>query len=496
MDSRLGDDGALAGQRATGKPGRAVDDEARADQHPAAPHPRTSNTRPARGHDAALPRLTAAVNPSTLAGQIALAAELSARVRAGTALPQALAALAVEARLDAAARGAVQDIAYRTMRQRGLADGLLDKLATRRPAAHLRELLVVALALAVQPDAPYTEHTLVDQAVEAVKPGERGFVNAVLRRFLRERAELLDTVRSHPEARWNLPRWWLDRLKAAHPQHWQSIAEAGNRPPPMTLRVNLAQGTREAYLARLAEAGIGADALATAPGAVRLHRPVPVGALPGFDSGAVSVQDAGAQLAAELLAPQPGDRVLDACAAPGGKTLHLLELADCELLALDSDADRLARVAENLARLGERAARVTTRAASADRPADWWDGQPFDRILADLPCTASGILRRHADIRWLRRSTDVDQLATLASGILDALWPLLKPGGRLLVSTCSVFPEEGELQLKRFIDRHADAARLPAPGQMLPTPDHASSQSDDHDGFFHALLEKRAPSVG
>ncbi|WP_139826426.1 16S rRNA (cytosine(967)-C(5))-methyltransferase RsmB [Derxia lacustris] len=433
------------------------------------------------------------MNPGTLAGQIALAAQISTAVRAGSALPQALAALVVEARLDAAARGAVQDIAYRTMRERGLADGLIDRLASRRPPAELRELLVVALALAVQADAPYAEHTLVDQTVEAAKPGERGFVNAVLRRFLRERAALLDAARQRPEARWNLPRWWLDRLRGAYPERWQAIADAGLLPPPMTLRVNLSQGTRDAYLARLAEAGIGAEALATAPGAIRLQHPVGVAALPGFESGAVSVQDAGAQLAAPLLDPQPGERVLDACAAPGGKTAHLLELADCELLALDIDPERLARVEENLARLGRRA---QTRAASADRPADWWDGRPFDRILADVPCTASGIVRRHADIRWLRREADVDQLATLAAGILDALWPLLKPGGRFVFSTCSVFPQEGERQLQRFLDRHPDASVLPAPGQLLPTANTAPAQSDDHDGFYYALLQKRAPSGG
>jgi len=434
----------------------------------------------------------AAPSPANLAGQIALAARLAAAVRAGTALPQALSVIASELRLDPPARGAVQDIAYRTMRERGLADGLVDRLATRRPAAELRELLVVALALAVQADAPYAEHTLVDQAVEAAKPGERGFVNAVLRRFLREREALLDAARSRPEARWNLPRWWLDRLKAAYPADWQAIADAGRLPPPMTLRVNLAQGSRDDYLARLAAANIGADALATAPSAVRLHHATAVSLLPGFDTGACSVQDAGAQLAATLLDVQPGQRVLDACAAPGGKTAHILEAADCDLLAIDIDAERIERVEENLARIGKRA---TTCAASATSLEDWWDGRPFDRILADVPCTASGIVRRHADIRWLRREADIDQLATLSAGILDALWSVLKPGGKLVFSTCSVFPEENGHQLQRFLDRHADAGVLPAPGQLLPTATTRSAQSDDHDGFFYALLEKRAPSV-
>ena len=233
------------------------------------------------------------------------------------------------------------------------------------------------------------------------------------------------------------------------------------------------------YLRELAAQGIAAQQIGA--DAVRLAQPLPVHAIPGFDQGHVSVQDAGAQLAAPLLDAQDGMRVLDACAAPGGKTGHLLECADIDLLALDSDGERLQRITQNLQRL-----QLSARLLQADAcRADWWDGQPFDRILADVPCTASGVVRRHPDIRWLRRPEDAARLATLSSQILDNLWRMLKPDGKLLLVTCSLWPEESEMQAQAFASRHG-AIRLAAPGQLLP----GANSELDQDGLFYALFQK------
>lgn len=424
----------------------------------------------------------------SLAHALGGAARALVDVEAGNALPRALAGVFASRPLSPAARGAIQDIAYRSLRRWGTARALLLALADRPPAPpRLRALLCCALALLSEDVPAYAPHTLVDQAVGACAADRelaraKGMANAVLRRFLREREPLLASVMQADEARWNYPSWWVDAARAAWPDRWEAILDAGNRPPPLTLRVNRRHTSVEAYLARLSAQGIAARR--TGPSAVTLARPRPVNEIPGFADGDVSVQDAAAQLAAPLLAPEQGMRVLDACAAPGGKTGHLLELADVDLLALDQDSERLARVGQNLARLSL-AAELQTGDA---RARDWWDGRPFDCILADVPCTASGIVRRHPDIRWLRRPTDGAQLAQLSAAILDNLWTLLKPGGRLLLATCSLWPEESEQQAQRMADVHG-ALRLAAPGQLLPV----SDENSDHDGLFYALLQK--PSV-
>jgi 16S rRNA (cytosine967-C5)-methyltransferase len=270
----------------------------------------------------------------------------------------------------------------------------------------------------------------------------------------------------------------VDR-RGAYPDDWEQVLAAGNQQPPLTLRVNVRKTGVEAYLAMLAAAGM--DAHQVGPFAVRLAVPVNVHQIPGFDDGLVSVQDAGAQLAAPLLDLQDGMRVLDACAAPGGKSGHILELAEVELTALDVDARRLARVEQNLQRLGL-AANVTSGPAEER---GWWDGRQYDRILADVPCTASGIVRRHPDIRWLRRKSDAHQLATLSTKILDNLWQMLRPDGKLLFVTCSLWPQESEAQAAAFAVRHG-AVRLDAPGQLLPR----SGTGQDHDGLFYALFQK------
>jgi 16S rRNA (cytosine967-C5)-methyltransferase len=343
-----------------------------------------------------------------LARLLGHAADVVAAVRGGRSLNDAL------LRCPAPARPGTQALAFHALRWLGAAEVVRRLLAPKPPPPAVDALLLSALALLWPPGGPpYADHVLVDEAAEATRrrsPRSVGFVNAVLRRFVRERDALVAAALADPLARYNHPAWWLERLQADWPERWQAIAAADNQHPPLTLRVNVRRTTRAEVLATLAARGIGAVAVDDSE-AVTLTRPLPVADIPGFAEGLVSVQDAAAQRAAPLLLAKPlapGARVLDACAAPGGKTAHLLELADLDLLAIDRDADRLARVDETLLRLGLHA---TTLAADAAAPATWWDGRPFAAILLDAPCTASGIVRRHPDVRWLRRPGDLDALA-------------------------------------------------------------------------------------
>jgi 16S rRNA (cytosine967-C5)-methyltransferase len=458
-----------------------------ASQRPAAPRLRPSyEVKPVR-QLGFRPDLKA----DSLAFALLGAASAVARVREGTALPQALAGVfnAFEP-LAPQSRGAIQDIAYRAMRQLGRTDALIGMMAPKAPEPlMLLGLLNCALALLDPPSgepAPYEAFTVVDQAVRAAAAHPdfahaKAMVNAVLRRFLREQDDLLKTALAQPAAQWNYPQWWIDAARAAYPDAWQAVLAAGNLHPPLTLRVNRRKGSVDDYLDLLARSGI--DATQVGPQAVRLKQALNVAHIPGFGDGLVSVQDAGAQLAAPLLDVASGMRVLDACAAPGGKSGHLLELADVDLTAMDADPTRLARVGENLERLDLSARLVAGHAEERT----WWDGQPYDRILADVPCTASGIVRRHPDIRWLRRKSDTLQLATLSAKILDNLWQMLRPDGKLLFVTCSLWPQESEAQAAAFAVRHG-AIRLDAPGQLLPT----SAAGMDHDGLFYALFQKKA----
>jgi 16S rRNA (cytosine967-C5)-methyltransferase len=338
----------------------------------------------------------------------------------------------------------------------------------------------------------YAPHTLVDQAVQAaaglirVAP-LKGLINGALRSFLRDQVTLLPPLARQIEARWNHPQWWVDKLRSAYPADWESILTAANIPAPLTLRVNRRRANRDQILAAFAAAGIGAKAVGVE--GIILAQPRPVQRLPGFEEGWWSVQDMAAQYAAPLLGAADGMRVLDACAAPGGKAAHLLELADIDLLALDADAGRLQRVGDNLRRLGLESRRVALKVADAADLAAWWDGRLFDAVLADVPCTASGIVRRHPDIRWLRRADDVPRTVKLQARILDALWRTVVVGGRLLYVTCSVFPDEGERQVAAFAACHPDARRLEAPGQLLPVVSGTTVQAQ-HDGFFYALFAK------
>jgi 16S rRNA (cytosine967-C5)-methyltransferase len=402
--------------------------------------------------------------------------------------------------VPASLRPGVQALAFHVWRNLGRAQAIRQKLATRTPPPAVDALLCTALALGWNPDVtPYDPFTLVNQAVEACKRtsstrSSANFLNACLRRYLREQAQWIAATQTDPEAQWNHPLWWIRRLQKDHPHHWQSILEASNQPAPLTLRVNVRQSSQAQYLQQLNAMGVRARPAGDV--GVSLERAMPVHKLAGFEQGMVSVQDAAAQIAAPLLLhgleKRPGLRILDACAAPGGKTGHLLECTDATVTALEVDATRAQRIHENLARLGLQAHVVH---ADASQPHLWWDGQAFDAILLDAPCTASGIVRRHPDVRWLRRESDIEQLAAQQRKMLNALWPLVKPGGNLLYCTCSLFLAEGQEQVQTFLANNTDAALKPSPGHLMPQSGEEmralrDNHCSDHDGFFYALLQK------
>ena len=399
-----------------------------------------------------------------------------AKVQAGKSLSEALLLLSGE---PPAARAAAQDVAYGVLRRYGVGEFILGRLMSK-PLTHPETQALLLGALYRLETRPDSSPMVVDQAVAAA--GElaggvfKGLVNGVLRNYLRQRDALTAALATDDVAHHQYPRWWLARLRRAYGERWPDIVAAGNSAPPMTLRVNARRVSRDDYLARLKTAGFGAAPLGL-DGLILVH-PVAVDALPGFFAGDVSVQDGGAQRAAQLLVPSSGSRVLDACAAPGGKTAHLLESADLDLLALDIDAGRTRRIDENLQRLGLTA---TVKVADCVEVERWWDGRPFDAILADVPCSASGVVRRHPDIKHLRRESDIRNFVHTQAAILDALWPLLKPGGKLLYATCSVFPEENSAQIDAFLVRQTGAERV-LEEQLVP--------QQENDGFYYALLRK------
>ena len=446
--------------------------------------------------------MNAPASSPPLSRLLGLTADLVQGVRAGRSATDLM------AQCPADARAAVQALGFDVLRRLGAASESRALLAPKTPPPPVDNLLCTALALLWPvPAPPYPDHTLVDQAVTAARqrtPAAAGFINAVLRRFIRERAELVAAVERTPMGAYNHPAWWIERLRQDWPPHWQALLLAANQRPPMTLRVNARRSSGADYLQRLASAGRAAtllDAPALAGQALVLAEPCPVQQLPGFADGDVSVQDAAAQRAASLVlgdgpdALPAGARVLDACAAPGGKTAQLLERADLDLLALDSDPRRVPRIHETLQRLHLQA---EVKAADARDTARWWDGRPFDAILLDAPCSASGIVRRHPDIRWLRRPEDLLALTRTQSELLQTLWPLLKPGGRLVYATCSIFKAEGVHRIDAFLQRlpTGSAALDPAsPGHLLPLADNpghagAGAARAPQDGFFYALIHK------
>lgn len=420
--------------------------------------------------------------------QLEAAKAVSKVVRGGRNLTQVLGeTLRRQSGLTSQERGALQDLCYGTLRYYSRLAFVLDSLLERRvQESPLRCLLLVALYQLQHTKAG--QHAIVDQAVRAAKsvnPAASGLVNAVLRNFLRKQPTLLEAADRNEESRYAYPQWWIDALKAQYGERAAALLQAGNQHPPMTLRVNVRHLTAADYQKLLAANDIVARL--TEPEALILERPLAVERLPGFAEGWVSVQDAGAQYAARLLDVHDGMRVLDACAAPGGKSAHLLESANIELLALDKDEQRLGRVRENLQRLRLDAQVVCGDAAA---PEEWWDGKLFQRILADVPCSASGVVRRHPDIKWLRKPGDIEQFASQQAQIMEELWPLLARDGKLLYATCSIFARENQQAIAAFLAQHDDAVRieLSAPGmsdgQLLP--------DEEHDGFFYALLHKQA----
>ena len=428
--------------------------------------------------------------------------------------------------LSTAVRAGAMDLSYTTLRDFGRGDFLLARLLAKPlPDVLVHSLLLVAICrLERRPDEA---HTIVNQATEAATDmgngRYKGLVNGVLRNYLRRKDELVKAADADSIAVARHPAWWIARLRNDYPNQWQEILAAGNSHPPMCLRLNrqrrsggfAAHGATPAervgcakptlhtstnWQDSFADAGIETRSLNDE--ALLLTRPIPIERVPGFAAGLCSVQDFGAQAAAHLLDVADGMRVLDACAAPGGKSAHLLELAKIDLTALDHDARRINRVDSNFARLGLAA---DVKVGDAAKPGKWWDGRPFERILADVPCTASGVVRRHPDAKWLRRDDDVASFARQQVKIIDALWQTLAPGGKMLYATCSLFDQENDAQISSFITRHADAKRLSTKlplafhGQSNIAPTSTASSNLDlkllpnseHDGFYYALLQKR-----
>ena len=387
-------------------------------------------------------------------------------------------------------RGAAADLSYGTLRFYGEVNAYLEKLLEKPLSnAHITALLLVAIYQLLHDKAD--DFTVVNQAVKAAGDAKprwaKGLVNGVLRNFLRQKETLAEIIKIDEVALYSYPQWWINKLKNQYPSAWQSILNTGNKHPPMTLRVNIRKSSTQEYSQLLARQDIEASQLGAQ--AVMLAKPMPVEQVPGFLDGVVSVQDYGAQIAAHLLDFKTDMRVLDACSAPGGKTGHILELEKVDLTGLDNDAGRLSRVESNLKRLNLNANLQLGNAAT------WSSEKPFDRILADVPCTASGIVRRHVDIKWLRRESDIGSFTRQQTAILANLWQLLAKGGKLLYVTCSIFNEENQQQIDLFLQKNQDATQLSllltkdidkniqiAHGQLIPT--------SQHDGLFYALLQK------
>ena len=390
----------------------------------------------------------------------------------------------------------VKELCYGVLRWQPRLEAWLAKLLQRplKPADQdVKFLLLLGLYQLAYLRIP--DHAAVQQTVEACRILEKSWAasltNAVLRRFQRERSEVEAAVAEDLTARYAHPQWFIEELQRDWPEQWQTMLEAGNERPPFTLRVNRRVQSRAEYLTRLETLGIVAQACVHSPDGISLESPMDVKLLPGFAEGAVSVQDEGAQLAADLLDAQDGMRVLDACAAPGGKTCHLLERHTLSMTAVELEARRAQRIRENLTRLKLDAA---LKVADAAKVQEWWDGEPYQRILLDAPCSASGVVRRHPDVKLRRTPAEVASAAGLQAKLLGALWPLLAPGGKLLYVTCSVFQRENAAQIAAFLAGHPDAAALPLHtgwGMTAGAGRQVLTGQGGMDGFYYACLEKR-----
>ncbi|BBU42617.1 16S rRNA (cytosine(967)-C(5))-methyltransferase RsmB [Pseudomonas monteilii] len=436
------------------------------------------------------------MNPR-LAAARALAAVLSGKASLNSSLPAQL------DKVDERDRGLTQDLAFGTARWQPRLDLLAAQLLQKpfkAADADVQALLLVGLYQLFYTRIP--AHAAIGETVGCAdklkKPWAKGLLNAVLRRAQREGEELLASMERDPVVRTAHPRWLQKSLKAFWPEQWEAICAANNAHPPMILRVNRRHHSRDAYLALLAEAGVAASACQFSRDGIVLAEACDVRALPGFAEGWVSVQDEAAQLSADLLELAPGQRVLDACCAPGGKTCHLLEAESglAHVVAIDLEAKRLTRVRENLDRLKLDAELI---ACDARDTASWWDGKPFQRILLDAPCSATGVIRRHPDIKLTRQADDIPALASLQGELLDALWPTLEVGGMLLYATCSSLPTENTEVIDAFLARTPGARELDLAteaGLRQPHGRQLLAQEGGHDGFYYAKLIKIAASRG
>lgn len=412
----------------------------------------------------------------SLARQLSEAASIVLRIRGGESLAEG----GVKD-VEEQDRAAVQDLVYGYLRAYAVSDAVLAKLL-KTPLKDLWVHSLLGLAIYRLKTRPEAAHTIVSQAVEAVSGLEngrlKGLVNAVLRNYTRQATVIASEVQKSEEVRWQHPFWWIRQVRLDHPASWEQILSVGNTHPPMSLRVNARKLSAAQWLEKAQKANLRVQSIDET--GITLEIPVGVKAIPGFVQGEVSVQDLGAQSAAKLLDPKKGERILDACAAPGGKTAHLLEMQDVDLWALDLSELRCQRIHENLMRLGLQA---QVRVADCRMINTWWDGVPFDAVLADVPCTASGVVRRHPDSKWLRQAKDAERFAQTQAEILAVLSQVLRPGGRLLYATCSVFRRENQDQVQDFLKRHPEF-RLEGEQQLLP--------SDGHDGFYYALMVKQS----
>ncbi len=428
-------------------------------------------------------------NPRATAARI-----LSQVTRDGRSLSRAMETVPPAASDDHAL---IQEMCYGVLREYHRLSTMIASLLKKplkEKDADVQALLLLGLYQLISMRVP--DHAAVSETVEATatlkKVWARGMVNGVLRNFQRRQKTLLAQADATEEGRWSHPQWLINALREAWPMNWQAMLTANNQRPPMCLRINTAKTSVNDYLQLLEQNNIAASHSELTTSTIRLAHPQDVSILPGFAEGWLSVQDEAAQQAACLMALEAGQRVLDVCAAPGGKTAHMLELAEVTMVAVDVDAIRLQRVEENLKRLGKTALCIV---GDASMPKEWWDGQPFDRILLDAPCSATGVIRRHPDIKLLRRESDIKKLVALQAQILDAIWPLLKPGGMLVYSTCSVLPEENVEQIAAFVSRQTDAQLKTIKaqwGESTMAGQQVLTGNSGMDGFYYACLEKTA----
>ena len=436
------------------------------------------------------------MNPR-LAAAKALAAVLNGKASLNSSLPTQL------DKVEDRDRGFTQDLAFGTARWQPRLSALATKLLQKpfkAADADVEALLLVGLYQLLYTRVP--AHAAIGETVGCAdklkKPWAKALLNAVLRRAQRESEALLAELEHDPVVRTAHPRWLQKSLKAFWPEQWEAICAANNAHPPMILRVNRRHHSRDAYLQLLTTAGINATPCVYSVDGIVLEAATDVRNLPGFAEGWISVQDEAAQLAADLLDLAPGQRILDACCAPGGKTCHILEVEKdlAGVVAVDLEAKRLVRVRENLARLGLSAELI---AADGRDTATWWDGKPFQRILLDAPCSATGVIRRHPDIKLTRQPDDIAALAVLQGELLDAMWPTLEVGGILLYATCSTLPTENTEVIEAFLARTSGARELDlatAAGIKQPHGRQLLAQEGGHDGFYYAKLIKIAAARG